>query len=342
MENQKSKIKNQNRAKSLKLFALSLALLFTLCSLRSPQAYAEGISLGINPPIIAIEANPPANMTTPITLENKSDETVRLAISFRRFTSATSDDGKIRYLPHGSTNASFFRRVQLLENNRAVTGITLSPQQQKALSLHLGIPKNEPARDYYFSIVFLGEKTENTDGITGNQTTITGGIATNILVSIGPKGKTSAVLQEFSVPSFLTSGPVPFTVLLKNTSNHVISPSGEILIKDIFGQTVGKISLLPVNILSQTSRYIPDTRQSYLQSTKDAIPAAIWNENFLLGFYRAQINLTLSEKGPMISREVSFFAFPVILFAGLVILVGIILLIRARLRSRLGKYYSKT
>lgn len=299
------------------------------------MVHAQAISLGINPPLITIEANPPATITTPITLENKADETVRLTIKLRPFTSAPSDDGKPRYLPLGTTEKNFFRWIQLRDRNGAVTSITLSPLQKKTLDLHLAIPKDEPVRDHYFSVVFLGENSAKTKDQADNQTTLIGGIATNVLVSIGAKGKTTAVLEEFSAPSFLKSGPVPFVIRLKNTSSHLIEPTGEIYIKNMFGQTIGKVSLLPVKLLSQTSRYIPDGRQSVLENKTNTSPAAIWDDQFLLGLYKAQINLSLSENGPAITREVTFFAFPLILLTGSLVFISIFLFIRSRLKNRI-------
>src|SRR3990167_6278704 len=106
----------------LKIWLLSLITLFCFFP---KEVKAQGISLAIDPPIITIEANPPANISTPITLANKSDQTITLLLQFRPFTAATSADGKLRYLPQGSTSAPFFRNVQLLENERVITSLIL-------------------------------------------------------------------------------------------------------------------------------------------------------------------------------------------------------------------------
>ena len=83
----------------------------------------------------------------------------------------------------------------------------------------------------------------------------------NVLLTVGPKGKTNGILEDFSSPLFVDSGPVAFNVAVKNTSNHFIQPRGEIIIKNMFGQAIGKVSLLQVNILADSTRRMPDTLQ---------------------------------------------------------------------------------
>src|SRR6185312_6850779 len=132
---------------------------------------------------------------------------------------------------------------------------------------------------------------------------VAGGISTNVLLSIGPSGKTTGNIEEFSAPIFTTGGPVPFSLKVSNTSKHFISPQGTILIKNMFGQTIGKVDLLPVNILSNTSRFLP---------SKNALDThAIWPEKFLLGPYSATLTLALSDQGPVYYRTIYFFALPI-------------------------------
>ena len=123
------------------------------------KAHAEGLSLGISPPILQITAVPPASVTTPITIENLGEETVTLGIVLRSFKQADTENGQIRYLnqeeeAHG-TNPLLFQKIQIRDNDHPVTSVTLAPHQAKALDMHLGILKDEPLSDYYFSILFV-------------------------------------------------------------------------------------------------------------------------------------------------------------------------------------------
>jgi hypothetical protein len=313
-------------------------------------AHAQGVSLGISPTVIQIDAKPPASITTPITIENNGDTPLTLQILFKGFTSSPKQDGHVEYYPEKDPRSSpeIFEKMQITENDHPRSSITLAPGEKKALGFHIGIPKNEPLADYYFSIIFISKADADTSENSASQTPA--GIATNVLLSIGPKGPTTGEVEKFSAPMFLQSGPVPFTVKLKNTSDHLLIPKGEILITNMFGQKIGRVNLLPVNILSKTTRAIPDTLQSpeatlsaaiteYLIENNNSQPAAVWPETFLLGPYTAQLTIALSDQGPVFRRTTYFFALPLSVLIGilLTILLSTYLTVRIRRRLRQGK-----
>src|SRR5581483_11221742 len=112
-----------------------------------------------------------------------------------------------------------------------------------------------------------------------------------------------------SVPWYLEKGPVPFVVRVFNDSDHVIAPQGEIVITNMYGQKIGKVELLPVNILSDSIRSMPDKNMSWdlLQEqlstqSKNQKMKAVWNEQFLLGLYSAKLRLKLSDSGPILRK----------------------------------------
>ncbi len=339
---------------------ITLLLLVTCYLLLvTDKAEASALSIGIYPPILQIEATPPASIKAPITIENLGDATLRLSIVFKPFTAAPSEDGQVKYLEESQglsgPDPLIFQRMQILDNDRSVKIVTLAPKQQKQLTLHIGIPQDEPASDYYFSIIFatsnvasdLPDQPDQT-----NLTTAAGAIATNVLLSIGPKGAAKGSIEEFSAPLFLEKGPVPFTLRVRNSGGHVIAPRGSIVIKNMFGQTVGKVDLLPVNILSSTIRAIPDSLESP-DSTPSAntkypstlssgpkgqilntkYPTTFWHESFLLGPYTASLKLSLSDEGPVFTRSIRFFALPVQAIIGLIMAILVILIIRNRLKN---------
>lgn len=310
-----------------------------LSSLFTRTAWAQAVSLGINPPIIQIDAIPPASIKTPITIENNSEQTVRLKIVLKAFTASTAQNGMVNFLPDGSVSANphIFDYIQFADNKHNMDSISLAPKQKKTIVMHIGIPESEPRDDYYFSVIFLSEEGEDKEQ-TSAKTPI--GIATNVLLSLGPKDKASGQIAEFSAPFFIENGPVPFTLRLKNTSNHYITPRGVIMIRNVFNQTIGRVDLLPVNVLSGTTRAIPDILLSPEQATKAAafvrpqtrFEAAVWPETFLLGPYTAELTLVLSDQGPVFRRNVYFFAFPMWLLIGIAIgiLIGISIYLRVK------------
>ena len=299
---------------------------------------AAGISLGVFPPVIHIEIQPPASITSPITIENYGDQAVSLDILFKPFV-AKNEDGEVSYIAQNETmqgeNPLIFQEMQVLDNGHRVNNITLSPGQQKTLNLHIGIPKEETLSDYYFSILFVSQ-TASSETLNNSQNL--GGIATNVLLSIGPKGEAKGIIQEFSSPFFAEKGPVPFNVRVKNTGSHLITPQGTILIKNMFGQTVGKVNLLPVNILALSTRAIPDSLQSPDSTPSSTINprVAYWPENFILGPYTATLTIALSDKGPLFTRTTYFVGFPLQTLIGLLLILFVLVFIRDRLKNRLN------
>lgn len=325
MKAQNLKLKTQRY--NLKAFSfIAMVFSFALCAFSLPKAHAEGIDLGVFPPILQIDAKAPASVNNPISIENFSDRTLILNIIFRPFKPL--EDGDIEYLEDKEAvgfEPLLKSSVQVFDQGHAVEKLTLSPKQKKNLNLHVGITPDQKPSDYYFSVIFISEDSST---IGSTQSLAIGGIATNVILSIGPKGETKGRISDFSSPFFLLKGPVPFKLKVANESSHYITTDGVITIKDIFGKTVGKIDLLPVNVLANSERFVP--------AGKDTTPnpEVLWDEKFLLGIYTAKATVGLSEEGPILSKTTTFLAFPLELLAGVVTSIAIVALIVKRVREK--------
>lgn len=315
------KIKNWK----LKIF---LVILFSLIfNLKSPTvADAQSVDLGIYPPVFQIQATAPSDVKISFSIQNFTDSSVPLTISLKPFTADPEENGNIVFLDSANFPDPFLpQRIQVLDSGNSIGNLTLSPQQKKDLTLGVQIPSNEPKGDYYLSLVFSSGAQNLTNE---NSSQVTLGIASNILLSIGPVGKVSGYIEDFSTPFLVAKGPIPFTLRVKNTSDHYITPKGSIVIKNMFGQTIGKVNLLSVNILANTVRRIPDSTQ--LNQT-----TAVWPEKFLVGPYTATLTLALSDNGPLFTRNITFFAFPLEYLIAILLIIGLIIFIAIRVnRSR--------
>lgn len=333
-----------------KILALILFLVYLF-----PQTsvQAQGIDLSVSPPIFEIELTPPAKaeVEETIVLTNNGDSQLDLTLQMRQFIAGKDNNGTIEYLPEDEpirgSNPNILERISVLdEASEKIETVTLPPRSEKKLSLSVSIPKDEPPSDYYFSLVFLSVAEDGKN----NQTTTSGGVGINVLLSIGPKSPSTAIVEEFSTQKFTNSGPVPFTTRIKNTSKHFLYPKGQIIIHNMFGQTVGNVELIPVNILANTTRAIPSREQVVFEANKEANPedldesvleklssinpVSIWNEKFLLGPYTATLRLALTDEGPLIEKRIWFFALPIQLIIGVIIAVLSVLIVRSRLKLR--------
>ncbi len=319
------------KIKNLKL-KISLVLLFTFYVLGfrfAPMAHAQNVDLGIYPPVFQIQANTPSDIKIPFFIQNFTDSSIPLTILLKPFTADPAENGNITFLDVPNYPDPYLpQRIQVLDQDNSIGDLILSPQQKKDLVLEVQIPSNEPKGDYYLSLVF----SSNADTINGrNSSQATIGIAGNILLSIGPIGKPQGYIEDFSTPFFVSKGPIPFTLRVKNTSDHYVTPKGNIVIKNLFGQAIGKIDLLPVNILANTVRRIPDSLQS--SST-----LAVWPEKFLFGPYAATLTFALSDNGPLFTKTVTFFAFPLEYLIAILLIIGLIIFIAVRVNKSRKKF----
>lgn len=313
-------------------------------------AYAEGVSLKIQPSNLQIRAKSPADIRAPFTLTNQSDEAVTLSIVLKRFRDAGDETGSVVFSTPGiKTEADrdqFLKSVQIVDDGFVVPNITLGPKQQKKLLLRIELPKNASTsstsnvagagQDHYFSVIFLSNSSEaevnERESQNDSFTNIQAGLGLPVLLSVNQKDETAGFLDEFSSPLILQSGPVPLTVKVKNTGEHFVEATGVILIKNMFGQTVGKVELPKTNILSGSTRSLSNNLIGNKESIPQNIGKAIWSEPFLLGFYTATLTLAVSPDKSLYTQSVHFVAFPlvgsIILFSTL--LIGILLIRRIK------------
>jgi hypothetical protein len=319
-------------------------IIFLLFISSSTKASAQGVDIGIYPPIIEVNLTPPATIKIPFTVFNYKEESVDLKISIKPFTASEEENGQLIFTNNSELpDPDIKDKIIIYDKETPIDSLTLFPKQQRDLVLELKIPAKQAKGDYYLSMLFLSAAQTINDS---NSSGATAGVTSNILLSVGPQGKTKGILEDFSVPFFISKGPVPFNVRLRNTSDHFIAPKGDIIIKNMFGQAIGKVNLLPVNILSNSLRRLPDSLQgavsekdySQIKKTveKNKYPVAVWPEKFLLGLYKATLTISLSDQGPVFRRDTYFFAFPSEYLMTVLIVIGIVAFIILRVKKKIG------
>ena len=317
--------------KKRKIYILiSVSIVFILISLilNPKSTNAQEISVGIDPSILQIEATSPSLVKSPISIDNQSDQNITYSIFLVPFKASNLANGQPEFdRTLLDTYKDIFGKIKISDENGTLTQISLAPKQKKDLTLSIRLPQGEPPKDYYFSVVFISEAIgeENKESFVGARA----GIGTNVLLSIGPKSPTKGYIEEFNGKKFLTRGPTEFSLKVKNESTHFVNTSGNLLIKNVFGQTVGNINFVPANILSGSSRFIGSEN-----NPDPSIPKIIWDEKFLFGIYKAELTLALSDEGPIYKDSITFFALPVELIGGLLIVILVTIGMIKRARSR--------
>lgn len=274
---------------------LALIINFSLLTLTQGKTQASGFSVGVYPPIVKIEAKAPVNKSFPVFIQNFGNEPLLLQIQFKPFSPL--ENGGISFIPRKDFKPEdplIFQKIKVFDQDLEVKEISIAPNQKKNLDIFIDLPNDEAPSDYYFSVLFVSKEPPTEKS---NISEAKGAIAMNVLLSIGPKGQTTGQIDEFSVPFLLEKGPIPFKIRIKNTSKHFITARSQILITNMFGQTIGKVEIPPTNVLSESVREIADK-------------SSAWPESFILGPYKATLTVSLSNDGPVFTRTARFIGAP--------------------------------
>lgn len=305
-------------------------------------ANADELSIKTTPSVLQIRTQSSSDVHAPFIIENQSDKPIRLRIGYKLFDPEKSKEGKVVFLNDPGAKESIFEYVEVVDSeNTAINSLQLGPKQQKQLQVKVQVPENQQSEDYYFSLIFIHDIASQTDQNSTIRdkrdqhsiTSVQGGIGTNVLLAVGAPETAQGLIEEFSTPLYLQSGPVPFTLKVKNSGLHYINPKGTIMIKNIFGQTVGKVEIPITTVLAGTSRHLLDKTQLTAPTPQ---PKAYWYEQFLLGFYSATLHISMAESGPSYSQTVRFFAFPLHILLALIAVISLGAMIFIRVKKKLS------
>lgn len=328
-------------------FSLTLFGSLVLCLLGflfiDQSSFAQGASLTIYPPVIEVQALPPSSPLVPITIQNNNENDITLKIALIPFKQKGLN-GDIELNPE-AIDQGFYKyfkdKIQFLVDGKKTETITLAPLETKEVDLNINLQKGDPPGDYYYSIVFL---TDNNSLSDTSSSLLPVGIATNLLISIGPKDKAAGGISEFTTSFFKKSGPVEFKLKVHNASSHLVLPTGKLTIKNMLSQTVGEVNILPQFVLAGSDRYLVDSLQaspsaalkSEIRNQKSEISnQVVWPETFLLGWYSATAKIQLEENGTILTANTYFFAFPLYFFFALTALIFIVISIYLRVRKKI-------
>lgn len=294
-----------------------------------PTAEAEGMNLKVQPANLQIRATPPADIAAPFTIENRGQEPIDLTIILKNFRDKGDGSSEVVYSnPQFTLDADpFLLKPQVLDNGLPIRTLTLGPQQKEELQLFIPAVSNEAVQDHYFSIIFLSqpediEKSTQNIEATDSFSTVQAGISLPVLLSLDGNKNRGAITNNFTAPLFVQEGPVPFSLKVKNDNEHFVTVRGAIFIKNMFGQIVGRIDVPHTSVLAQSTRSI----------TTPGDEQVLWKEKFLLGFYTATLTLAQAPEQSLYTHTSYFFAFPVIGFVILFVMIvlGISLLLRIK------------
>lgn len=300
---------------------------------------AQEIGMSIYPPLTVIETNSLSSPTAPLYIQNLTDNELEVNIELIPFKS-NNYNGEVIIDPSILENKAYVQvrdSIQILDNNLKTNSLTLKGYEKKELKLNVNISSQDIRGDYYYTIIFNNEAKINKQ-TNGSQ--ISPGIASNLILTIGPKSEVMGGINEFSTTFYNSKGPVVFRLKVHNGSKNIIQPTGSIKIENIFGQKVGEMKVLPQYILTDSDRYLLNDgykNQDIKHSTQsqELNPNLVWNEKLIFGWYKATANIQLAPNSKPIESSINFIAFPTYLFIPLTLILFFMLSIYLKVRRKI-------
>ncbi len=234
--------------------------------------------------------------------------------------------------------------------------VSVEPGKSTYIPITVTIPKNQGAGSYYSAVRYVAVNPE-----TKQRVNIAASTASLIFVTVPGQTKEKLTLKQFGAwesnadltngkfkSFYLGSSPKEFAYRLQNEGNVAESPSGSILIKNIFGKTTKEIANVnpkrQLTLIGQTRRVQvcikADTADAQAQNANAAQTQKCDNPGLWPGRYTANLSLFYGANGNNtqdIYAAASFWYFPwwsVVVLVALAILIAVFVWLARRAFSK--------
>jgi hypothetical protein len=292
------------------LLIIPVAALFACAAFVKAQTTdtnSGGFGLAVSPPTISVTMKPGEARTEKIFIENVTKEASTYIPEKMDFV-AKDESGTPNFISESETSNTYSLSKWITISK---TAITLAAKERQPVDVTISVPVNaEPSG--HFGAVLFGNKPPTA---TGTGAAIAGKIGTLILVRIAGAAKENGVVASFTTDkSSYQKPPVNFTSRVRNLGNVHFAPTGEIVIKDIFGRNVDSIKVNDV-----VGNVLPDSIRKFENK---------WEKSVLPGYYKAELLLSYGSPQKSLTASLSFWILPwVQILIGLAILVAVLALL---------------
>jgi len=327
----------------LKIILISLSFAFWVSGISASKVSAQGLSLGIYPPLLEVTIQPGKSITQVYKLSNGGETDLAMTSLIVPFE-PSDEFGNIKLLSESGSvsfrsNSVPFRNWFSFQNADLALGqkFILKSGKTQEIVLKIGVPKDAKEDDYYLTLLFetlpaqAGTAPAEALGGGGSTAQTQAKIGANILLTVSQTGEPlrQAEILEFRIKNNKfrivdSFDKAEFLLRVKNTGKAFFKPIGTITITGWFGQKY-ILDLLPENVL------VNSIRQIQCQMDDRVTPCQL-PEKFLLGPYRARMEFGLDKVSDDYTAETIFWAIPAKLILALLTTIFILFIIKNRLK----------
>jgi Na+-transporting methylmalonyl-CoA/oxaloacetate decarboxylase gamma subunit len=303
------------------ILSLFLALVGPSAILAHATDTGQGIQ--VSPAIVELYATRGKTYTINLRAMNVTDGSLTYNLSVKDFT-ASGETGA----PHVIDNSNLPETASIKTWVSVDSSFTLGSHKEKNVDATVNVPINAEAGGHYGILNFSGS-APNID-TTGVGVTATTGVL--FLIRVDGDIVEKADLASFFTSnsnghqnSFFESGPINFAIRIQNIGNVHVKPTGNIEVRDMFGNVAGNIS---VNGATPPSNVLPKSIRRF-----DVKMDKPW----MFGLYTANLALGYGTTGQAMTNTITFWVIP----WKLVLIVLLIIAVIIYLLKRMVRSYNK-
>ncbi len=296
-----------------------LLFFFSFSFFFSGKVSADNISLGTAPTSEKLQLTAGQKYNGELVVWNLTEKTTKYNIVVRGFRQIENQPGTAVLLTEEEEAKSLYTATTW--TTTSINSINLVPNRNEKIYYEINVPKDATKGEYNVIIAFI---SENEDKLTGTGATTTLALGMPILVKIGTEFVENAELLEFTTDdNFYEYPDITFDTRIKNLGDTHITPTGEIILTNIFDQEIATIPFNPNN-----QSVLRDNIGNY--ETKWNLGSFLTKDNsIVLGPIKAKLIVTYRTFQPgfaPLTSEISFWIIPwkVILIALIVIITVIV------------------
>jgi hypothetical protein len=294
---------------------LLIALLFALVNPISLKAQepTEAITLSVSPQLLELTANPGERLTNTFRLTNASEENLSIKTTPKNFT-PLGEEGAVD-LTEERTNFSLAEWVTVSPETAQIPS-----NKTQDFEVTIDVPDTVEPGSHFGSVVFQTIPPEDDAAAA----LVSQEIAPVILVKVAGDITETAEIVEFKSDGTFYSNESAVSLIsrITNTGTAHFKPTGQIVIKNMFGSEVAKLELDKRNVLPDSIRQFTNEWQL---------------EGFKLGRYTAELTLVTGVDDAIQTASTSFTIFPYQTIIPITVLIAILGFILFKGRKRLNK-----
>jgi len=290
------------------------------------SAYAqEDVSVGVSPTFQNLKLQPGDRYNGELVTWNLSQEPAKYKILVKGFKQIDNTPGTAVLLSDEEEQKSLYSASSWITVNK--DSIELVPNKNEKILYEINVPKNATKGEYHAMISLISENYVKSND-TATLTNVSSGMP--ILIRIGDNFVESAELLTFKTSKNIYEKPsVLFTTIINNTGDTHISPTGEIILTNIFNKEIARIKF---NANSQS--LLRDNTGNYTTQWTDKLITE--NKQLAVGPIKAELIVTYRELQPGFApllAQTSFYIIPwkyILLFAITIALIVVLVKVKKR------------